>query len=86
MFREIYYALLDDLRKGNKNTPIFKHHIDYVNRANRFNGWDYAANSGEHDIVTDFIASMTDDYFIDLYEYLFNKKAPIEYISYFNNV
>jgi dGTPase len=35
-------------------------------------------------IVVDFIASMTDDYFVDLYEYLFPKSPyHIKYISYF---
>ena len=36
------------------------------------------------DIVVDYIASMTDDYFIDLYEYLFpHGKYKVRYIGYF---
>ena len=35
-------------------------------------------------IVVDYIASMTDDYFIDLYEYLFpHGKYKVRYIGYF---
>ena len=35
-------------------------------------------------LVTDYIASMTDDYFVDLYSYLFpNDKLQIEYKGYF---
>ena len=86
MFDAIYTRLLGDLKSGNTSSPIFTHHIDFVNQANRFNGWNYVENSDKDDIVTDYIASMTDDYFIDLYEYLFGKKAPIEYIPYFENV
>ena len=86
MFERIYERLLGDLNEGRKNSPIFTHHIDFVNDANRFNGWDYASHSTNDDIVTDFIASMTDDYFIDLYAYLFSEKPPVHYISYFDNV
>lgn len=86
MFDEIYHRLLSDLKNGKKSSPIFCHHIDFVNHANRFREYKYAENSSYEDIVVDFIASMTDDYFVDLYEYLFMKKAPIEYISYFENI
>lgn len=86
MFSEVYRRLLNDLKSDKRTSPVFKHHIDFVNNANRFNGWDYVKNSTPDDIVVDYIASMTDDYFIDLYAYLFGKKAPIEYISYFDNV
>lgn len=86
MFDEIYHRLLSDLKNGKKNSPVFCHHIEFVNHANRFSGYKYAENNSYEDIVVDFIASMTDDYFVDLYEHLFTKKAPIEYISYFENI
>lgn len=86
MFEKIYARLLYDLKNGATSSPIFGHHIEFVNNANRFNGWKYAENSSFDDIVVDYIASMTDDYFIDLYKHLFGKNAPIEYISYFDNV
>lgn len=86
MFSEVYDRLLSDIKSDKRTSPVFKHHIDFVNNANRFNDWDYVKNSAFDDIVVDYIASMTDDYFIDLYAYLFEKKAPIEYISYFENV
>lgn len=84
MFEKIYKKLLSDLKSGIKSSPVFTHHIDLVNYANRFNGFKYTENSSENDIVVDYIASMTDDYFIDLYEHLFDSKAPIKYISYFD--
>lgn len=40
--------------------------------------------SDANDIIVDFIASMTDDYFIDLYDYLFpDSKLHVEYQGYF---
>ena len=84
MFEKIYKKLLSDLKSGIKSSPVFTHHIDLVNYANRFNGFKYTENSSENDIVVDYIASMTDDYFIDLYEHLFDSKAPIKYVSYFD--
>lgn len=86
MFERIYLKLLSDLKNDVKSSPIFKHHIDFVNHANRFTDYEYTKNSDFDEIVVDYIASMTDDYFIDLYEYMFNEKSPIEYISYFENV
>ncbi len=83
MFEAVYSKLLADLKNGVKSSPVFKHHIDFVNQANRFSNYKYTENSSYNDIVVDYIASMTDDYFIDLYEYLFGKKAPVQYISYF---
>ena len=81
MFEEIYNKLLYDLKNDIKSSPIFKHHIELIDYSNRFSGYEYTKNSDFNDIVTDYIASMTDDYFIDLYEYLFNKQAPVKYIS-----
>jgi dGTPase len=86
MFERIYMGLLSDLKNGVKSSPIFKHHIDYINNANRFRAYEYTKNSDFNEIVTDYIASMTDDYFIDLYEHMFGEKSPIEYVSYFDNV
>ncbi|MCI8403506.1 MAG: HD domain-containing protein [Clostridia bacterium] len=85
MFERIYERLLSDLKSGNKSSPVFEHHIKFVNRANRFNNYEYTENNTYDDIAVDYIASMTDDYFIDLYQHIF-QDAPIKYISYFENV
>lgn len=37
--------------------------------------------------IFDFIASMTDDYFIDLYEYIFpDEPYKVNYVGYFDNI
>lgn len=84
MFREVYYRLLDDLRRRDTSSVIYKHHIDAVREACRYyTEWDYSAEE-PNQVVVDYIASMTDDYFIELYKYLFPDSGRIiEYHSYF---
>lgn len=85
MFRDMYDRLLQDVTKGDKQSIIYKHHIAYVKNRNAFyEGSAYPDNEDPNQIVVDFIASMTDDYFVDLYAYLFpDSKYKIEYKSYF---
>lgn len=87
MFNDIYYRLLDDITKENHDSVIWKHHINYVKKHATY--YDSNLKYEENDpnlIVTDYIASMTDDYFIDLYSYLFpNKNQKVAYKSYFDD-
>lgn len=84
MMSGVYAKLLDDLIKGNFASPIFSHHIDYVNSAHYARSIPYESTE-PNQIVTDYIASMTDDYFIDLYEYLFpGSDKKITYKGYFD--
>ncbi len=85
MMAEIYGQLLDDLKSGNKNSPVFTHHIEYVNTAHYKREVPYE-NIDPHQIVVDYIASMTDNYFIDLHGYLFpDSKLKVEYRGYFDD-
>lgn len=70
--------------KQDKSSVIFTHHVDFVNKQRSYYaGKDYLQENPDN-IVVDFLASMTDDYFIDLYNYLFREgKHKIEYIPYF---
>lgn len=83
MMEEMFERLLKDLKNGG-NSPIFTHHINYINAAHYDRNSDYGQTKPEQ-IVIDYIASMTDDYFVDLYEHLFpGKKSKIEYKGYFD--
>ena len=83
MMAEMYERLLDDLIKENKSSPIFTHHVGYVNKAHYTRTEPYK-NTEPNQLVTDYIASMTDDYFIDLYEHLFpDSNLKINYKGYF---
>ncbi|MDE7257459.1 MAG: HD domain-containing protein, partial [Clostridia bacterium] len=79
----VYRKLLDDLLAGDKSSPVFTHHIDYVNKSYYKRREPYE-NSEPNQIIVDYIASMTDDYFIDLFAKLFTyRDLKIEYKGYF---
>ncbi len=83
MMAELYEKLLDDLKTGNKASPIFAHHISYVNEAHYKREIPYEETE-PNQIVVDYIASMTDDYFIDIYNHLFPESTKkIDYKGYF---
>lgn len=84
MMGEIYEKLLEDLKSGNEASPIFTHHIDYVNKAYYKRSTPYI-DTEANQIVVDYIASMTDDYFLDLYAHLFpESRNKIVYKGYFD--
>lgn len=84
MMAEIYEQMLSDLRQGKKYSPVFCHHINYVNQSGYSRPVPYGV-SEPNQIVVDYIASMTDDYLIDLHHYLFpNSDYQVEYIGYFD--
>lgn len=83
MMSEMYEKLFADLVDGNTSSTIFTHHIDYINRSHYARTIPYEEEN-KAQIVVDYIASMTDDYFVDLHEYLFpNSEYKIEYKGYF---
>lgn len=85
IFERLYETLIKQLKDGDRNSIIFRHHIDYINESTRFKtNEDYFEVNDFDDIVTDFIASMTDDYIIDLYRYLIDNSFDIGYIGYFS--
>jgi len=83
MMAEIYDQMLSDLKQGRKESPIFRHHIDYVNQIRYPREIPYE-KAEPNEIVVDYIASMTDDYLIDLHRYLFPDSGyRVEYTGYF---
>lgn len=85
MFREVYEKLYTDLTAGDEESVIFKHHIEYVEEARSYYETPNVYKDEEpNQIVVDYIASMTDDYFVDLYHFLFpDGKYHVNYKSYF---
>lgn len=85
MMAELYERLLSDHEKGERRSPIFTHHIDFVNSSVYRKGMTPYEEDEPNRIVVDYIASMTDDYFIDLYAHLFkDSDKKIEYKGYFD--
>ncbi len=70
-FRLMYERLLDDLEQGREESYIFRHHIARVERALSFYGKRYDWQRDLDQTVVDYIASMTDGYFMELAEKLF---------------
>ena len=84
MMERIYERLLSDLTSGRKDSPVFTHHIDYINKAHYKRDVPYEETEPNR-IVVDYIASMTDDYFTDLYGFLFPESSlKITYKGYFD--
>ena len=83
MMQEIYEQLLEDLQQEKTDSPIFRHHIDYVNQSRYPREIPYEKTE-PNQIIVDYIASMTDDYLIDLHRYLFpDSNYYVEYTGYF---
>lgn len=84
MMEQIYERMLADAKSHNKDSFLYKHHIEYIKDMTKYYlTVDYEDND-PNDIVVDYIASMTDDYFVDLYRYLFpDGKYDVKYVGYF---
>ncbi len=83
MFERLYRRLVQDVKDGNKSSPVFAHHIIPVDSSFYKRDFPYAETDADT-IVCDYIASMTDDYFVWLYGYLFPGLPTIEYKGYEN--
>ena len=86
MFAEVYRKLRTDLVENRTESPIFRHHLEFVAEHEKYYRKNsYREETSADQMVIDYIASMTDGYFIELYEYLFpQKKSPLTYTPYFN--
>ncbi len=87
VMQKLYLQMLADLKAGKKSSPIFKHHIDFVMNHH------YGAKDGSYldtepnQIVIDYLASMTDAYCAELYQFLFpDSTIEIKYHGYFEDL
>lgn len=86
MFRDLYGRLLEDLVEKREKTVIFRHHIRFVEEATTYYEGENCREQEPNQIVTDFIASMTDDYFLELHAHLFpHSPYRVTYQSYFED-
>ena len=86
MMSNIYEQLLDDVNKQNKKSPIYTQHIDFINNIHYKRKTPYEINE-PNQLVVDYIASMTDDYLVELHHYLFpNSDLTVEYKGYFDSL
>jgi len=78
MFLVLYKKLLSHVEEGREDSPIFTDHIDIID--NDDSGKTYLFNNKPEIIVIDYIAGMTDDYFINVFnELYFPRKLPFNF-------
>lgn len=84
MMAQIYDKLLEDVLNNDTSSPIFTHHVTYINNIHYKRSIPYEETDANQ-MVVDYIASMTDDYFIELYHHLFpNSELSVKYKGYFD--
>ncbi len=71
MFGEMYERLLDDVLAGDEDSPVFRHHINKLGTVSHSIDAEEYASTEPNQIVVDYIASMTDNYFMSIYQKLF---------------
>ena len=82
MMENVYGQLLDDAKQKKQSSPIYRHHILPI--AARNAGYE---KTEVNQLVVDYIASMTDDYFIELHQLLFpNSDLRLQYHGYFGDI
>lgn len=86
MMEKLYKRFLDDLKKGDESSPIYKNHLKEIFGGHYFDKKGKFIYSLD-DMVVDFIASMTDDYFLEIFAYLFpddKLTKSVRYVDYFD--
>ena len=87
LMKQLYAKLLEDIENRNFQSPVFRHYLnDYIIGENYRNKKTRKIVADPDDIVTDFIACMTDGYFIEVCRELHiddDSLSKIKYHSYF---
>ena len=86
MMEQMYEKILDDAKNRRKDSELYLHHIAPIQEKQK---WYPAAQNYEEsepdELAMDFIASMTDDYFVDYYRKRFpHSPYQIHYTGYFD--
>ena len=85
MMSQLFERLMCDLADNDTSSPIFTHHISFLETKVHYKRPAPYTQTEHPQIVADYIASMTDDYFVDLYNRFFpDSKIRIEYTGYFD--
>lgn len=88
MFEAVYQELLKQAKEQREDSIFVKHHLNYLAEQNKYSRYfniEEYRETEPNQLVVDYMASMTDDYFIDLYEELFPQgKYKVKYRGYFD--
>jgi len=84
MMADMFARLCEEAESGREDTFLYKYHIAYVMGETRYYGASDYAKEPPAMLAADFIAGMTDDYFIELYHKMFPENGHrIKHRSYF---
>lgn len=85
MIAKMYEYLLKEAKSLTKDSMLYKHHISYIEEITKtYRRGPAYSEIGADELVVDYIASMTDDYFVELFRYLFpDSTLKVEYKGYF---
>ncbi|MBR3844640.1 MAG: HD domain-containing protein [Clostridia bacterium] len=88
MFWELYDLLLSHLQQRKTASPIYAHHLQHIKQHTGYYQTEFTYGEEKPEqIVMDYLASMTDSYFLQLHEYLLpNSKYHLEMYSYFHTL
>ena len=83
LMEELYAVLLDDVKNRNYDSPVFQYYLNDSIMGNCYREYESRAIIADpNEIVTDYIASMTDDYFIDICRHLHINDEAINILKY----
>ncbi|MBR5259262.1 MAG: HD domain-containing protein [Eggerthellaceae bacterium] len=74
MFEELYEKILDDLLNERRESPVFRHHIKKLIEISRSISEEEYLQEDPNQIVVDYLASMTDTYFVELHKRFFPER------------
>ena len=76
MFSELYEAIRESVKSGREDTPLYRHHVKRICGFSRSLTPESYLSQDTDQIVVDFMASMTDSYFMALHNHLFPGANP----------
>ena len=82
LMKKLYVRLAEDVEDRNQDSPVFRHYLDDPVQSRFYRDPGGTISASASDIVTDFIASMTDDYFIDVCKALRIDDVLVNRLSY----
>ncbi len=87
MMEQMYAQIYRDAVTRNRNSCLYRHHILTVLEKQKWYPAEMPyTETDPHDLTVDFIAAMTDDYFVDYYHELFpDSRCRISYVGYFDD-
>lgn len=88
MFGELYDAILSDIAAQNENAPVYKHFIEKIEHQRRLYESEAPYRKEDpHRIAVDYLASMTDEYFLAAHRFMCPKsRHAVQFRDYFHDM